>query len=81
VSVGEAVYFEVRSFTNEKDVGEVTSLQWDFDNDKQTDDSGTLVSFIFNEAGQHSVSLTLSNNDSPVVRRVLQLPITVNDSP
>lgn len=77
VSVDEMVFFEVISNLNDADVGEITHWEWDFDNDGQHEDVGTLTSRAFDKPGDYLINLKLSNDDIPVVTTVMKLPITV----
>ena len=77
--VGEQVFFEVQKNSSEDGVGEAISWQWDFDADGQVDDLGTFISKSFDKSGEYSIQLTLSNNDIPVVTRILVLLITITE--
>ena len=58
---GEAVIFDA-SASSDPD-GEIVRYEWDFNGDDQVDATGVVVSYVFEEPGEYSVVLIVTDNE------------------
>ncbi|MFB6211014.1 MAG: PKD domain-containing protein [Halobacteriales archaeon] len=58
-NTGETIIFDAGSSTDETNA--IQSYEWDFDGDGQTDATGEAVTHSFTDAGDHEVSLTVTD--------------------
>ena len=61
------VTFDASNTTSEDGIDPVTNWAWDFNSDGDFDDYGSVVTFYFDKAGAHEITLRLSNEQSPAV--------------
>lgn len=76
-SPGEVVEFTLEKSTNEG-CG-VESIQWDFDNDGESEGTGPEVEHTFSTEGYHDISVTMETTTG--VATTLERTILVTDSP
>jgi len=74
---GENIQFTLEKSTNEG-CG-IQSIQWDFDNDGQYEETGPEVVYSFSEEGYHDISVTVETTKG--VSTTLERTVLVTDSP
>jgi len=75
--VGQSVRFD-GSASKDRD-GTIQSCTWEFDGDSKAGATGAAVTYVFTSAGEHTVTLTMVDNDGATAQH--PEPITVAAAP
>ncbi|MDS0258047.1 PKD domain-containing protein [Haloarcula sp. S1CR25-12] len=76
-TVGENVMIDALNSTDAD--GAIESYEWDLDGDGTTDETGTFVGHVYERAGTHELTLTVTDDDGAVNTTTMTVNVTNGD--
>lgn len=74
---GQPVYFDATRHAHKNIAHQVVQWEWDFNDDGVVDDFGPLSSYVFNQKGEHTIKLTIRDDQQQPVTETTLVKLTV----